>query len=145
MPTPLAEGFLVTGYNFPPSNPLEKFYKDYDKLFGTLMPDTFPFTFTNLTPSPADAYNLVLDAIQKVAFVAPTGDLLIPRKALRDELFSTTNVQGLTGILNCDQPPVGPGSSDPINFDGDCNPEIGVLITEVQCSSESSCAFVPVQ
>ncbi len=142
VPLPLAEGFLVSGYEFPSSNPLKKFFGDYDDLFGTLAPDSFPPTLTNLVPNAADAYNIVLDAVQNVAQIGPQGELRIPRKALRDALFfDTIDVQGITGILNCNQP--SPGGNGP-NFVGDCNPDLDVSITEIQCNSDgTSCAFVP--
>jgi len=147
MPLPLAEGFLVSAYDFDcadyPGNcnngPLADFYADYDDLFGTLLPN-FPFTITNLTPSAADAYGILLDAIEKVAIVINKNKMMIPRKALRDALLLETDVQGLTGALNCNNP--SPGGQGP-NFAGDCNPDIQVMITEVQCTSASSCQFVP--
>jgi branched-chain amino acid transport system substrate-binding protein len=61
-----------------------------------------------------DAFNIVKAAIEKVAVVESDGTIYIPRQALRDAVASTTNFQGLTGVLSC-------------NVDGDCaNPIIGV-------------------
>jgi branched-chain amino acid transport system substrate-binding protein len=49
-----------------------------------------------------DATNLLLDAIKTVAVQETDGTLKIGRQALRDELYATTDFQGITGILNCD-------------------------------------------
>jgi branched-chain amino acid transport system substrate-binding protein len=50
-----------------------------------------------------DAVNLVLDAIESVAVQDPDGTLHIGRQALRDALYATTDFQGVTGTLNCDE------------------------------------------
>jgi len=49
-----------------------------------------------------DATMMILNAIDKVA-VKEGGNLVIGRKALRDALLATKNMQGLTGMINCDQ------------------------------------------
>ncbi len=49
-----------------------------------------------------DAVNMVLDAIKSVAITGSDGTLYIPRTALRDAFFATTNYQGITGNLTCD-------------------------------------------
>mgnify|MGYP000104917646 FL=1 len=45
---------------------------------------------------------MILTAIDKVA-VKEGDNLVIGRKALRDALLATSNMQGLTGMINCDQ------------------------------------------
>jgi branched-chain amino acid transport system substrate-binding protein len=50
-----------------------------------------------------DATMMVLNAINKVAVVGPDGDLYIGRKALRDALYATKGMKGLTGTITCDQ------------------------------------------
>jgi branched-chain amino acid transport system substrate-binding protein len=55
-----------------------------------------------------DATNLVLDAIETVAF-REGGSTNIPRTALKDELFATSGYAGVVGELTC-------------NEFGDCNP-----------------------
>jgi branched-chain amino acid transport system substrate-binding protein len=47
-----------------------------------------------------DAANMIFAAIEKVA-VQEGDTLYIPRKALRDALFGTTDLTGLTGNLTC--------------------------------------------
>ncbi|MBS3918942.1 MAG: branched-chain amino acid ABC transporter substrate-binding protein [Deltaproteobacteria bacterium] len=48
-----------------------------------------------------DAAMIVFAAIEKVGKVAPDGTLHIGRKALRDALYATKNLKGLTGNLTC--------------------------------------------
>jgi len=61
-----------------------------------------------------DAFNMVKAAIEKVAVQQPDGTVIIPRQALRDAMYATSNFQGLTGVLTCTPT-------------GDCaNPTIGV-------------------
>ena len=51
-----------------------------------------------------DAAMMIFAAIEKVAKKAPDGTLHIGRKALRDALYATKNIKGLTGNVTCDQP-----------------------------------------
>jgi branched-chain amino acid transport system substrate-binding protein len=50
-----------------------------------------------------DATNLLLDAIEAVAMQEKDGTLYIGRQALRDALYATSEYQGLTGSLTCDE------------------------------------------
>ena len=47
-----------------------------------------------------DAANMLFDAIEAVA-IDEDGTLYIPRTALKDALFATSGVTGITGTLNC--------------------------------------------
>jgi branched-chain amino acid transport system substrate-binding protein len=49
-----------------------------------------------------DATMMILNAIDKVA-VKDGGNLYIGRKALRDALYATSRMKGLTGTITCDQ------------------------------------------
>ena len=49
-----------------------------------------------------DATMMILKAIDKAA-VKKGGNLVINRKAVRVALLATSNMQGLTGMINCDQ------------------------------------------
>ncbi|HET9879051.1 MAG TPA: branched-chain amino acid ABC transporter substrate-binding protein, partial [Candidatus Limnocylindria bacterium] len=63
-----------------------------------------------------DAANIVLNAIDEVALEGSDGTLYIPRTALRDAVFATSNYEGVTGTLTCDE-------------NGDCaDPKISVSI-----------------
>jgi branched-chain amino acid transport system substrate-binding protein len=50
-----------------------------------------------------DATMMVLNAISKVSVKGTDGNLYIGRKALRDTLYATKGLKGLTGTINCDQ------------------------------------------
>jgi len=73
-----------------------------------------------LAPFHAHAYDaalMVFAAIEKVAKKAPDGTLYIGRQQLRDALYATKDLKGLTGTINCDAY-------------GDCaDPRIAVYIT----------------
>jgi branched-chain amino acid transport system substrate-binding protein len=49
-----------------------------------------------------DAANMIFDCIEEVG-VDDGGTLHVGRQALRDCLFATSNFQGITGNLTCDQ------------------------------------------
>jgi branched-chain amino acid transport system substrate-binding protein len=48
-----------------------------------------------------DAFMMVKAAIEQVAVVKPDGSLQIGRQALRNALYGTSNLPGLTGTLTC--------------------------------------------
>jgi branched-chain amino acid transport system substrate-binding protein len=50
-----------------------------------------------------DAANVIFAAIERVAKADAQGNTYIGRKALRDELFATTRIKGITGTLTCNQ------------------------------------------
>jgi branched-chain amino acid transport system substrate-binding protein len=65
-----------------------------------------------------DAANMLFDAIEEVAIV--DGDALyIPRTALKDALFATQGLVGITGTLNC-------------NADGDCQSTATIGVYQVE-------------
>jgi branched-chain amino acid transport system substrate-binding protein len=76
-----------------------------------------------LAPFHAHAYDaaiMVFDGIEKVAKKGPDGTLYIGRQALRDALYATKDLKGLTGNVTCDQ------------F-GDCaDPRIAVYKTAIE-------------
>ena len=49
-----------------------------------------------------DAAFMIFAAVEKVAQKGPDGTLYIGRQALRDALYATKNLRGLTGNLSCD-------------------------------------------
>jgi branched-chain amino acid transport system substrate-binding protein len=49
-----------------------------------------------------DAANILMDAIEEVA-VEVDGTLYVGRQALREAIFATSNFEGITGTLNCDE------------------------------------------
>jgi branched-chain amino acid transport system substrate-binding protein len=59
---------------------------------------------------------MVFAAIEEVALEGSDGTLFIPRTALRDAFFATSEYPGITGTLTC-------------NEDGDCaDPKIAVSL-----------------
>ena len=64
-----------------------------------------------------DAANVLFDAIEQVAVENDDGSLSIPRTALRDEIFSTSGYEGLSGIITCDE-------------NGDCATDVVIGIFE---------------
>ncbi len=42
-------------------------------------------------------------AIEAVATEGPDGQLYVPKGALRDAIYATTDFQGVTGILSCSE------------------------------------------
>jgi branched-chain amino acid transport system substrate-binding protein len=48
-----------------------------------------------------DAANIIFDAIEAVAVDDGSGNLTIPRTALRDALMATSGYEGITGIITC--------------------------------------------
>jgi branched-chain amino acid transport system substrate-binding protein len=64
-----------------------------------------------------DAYNMLADAIEEVSF-DEDGTTYIPRTALRDAFFATSDYEGITGTLTCDE-------------NGDCA-DAKISVSEVQ-------------
>ncbi len=50
-----------------------------------------------------DAAIIVLDAIERVSVQDEDGTVHIPRQALRDELYATSGIVGVTGTFTCDE------------------------------------------
>ncbi len=85
----------------------EKFVPAYEAKFGTKPISSFH-------AHAYDAYNMVAAAIEKVAVTGADGSLSIGRQALRDALFATSGLMGLTGNITC-------------NANGDCaDPKIAM-------------------
>src|ERR671919_2546197 len=66
-----------------------------------------------------DAANMVFDAIEEVAIEGEGGSLLIPRTEFRDVLFATSNYEGITGTLTCDE-------------NGDCQQQATMAVNEIK-------------
>jgi branched-chain amino acid transport system substrate-binding protein len=91
-----AEGMYVSGPDLSFSNTLyQDFLAAYQENYGT--EPTAPFHAHAF-----DATNMILDAIEQVA-VEDNGTIHIPRQALRDALFATAGLEGITGTITCDE------------------------------------------
>jgi branched-chain amino acid transport system substrate-binding protein len=80
----------------PDSPERDAFASRYEAKFGAL-PSVVYYAHTS------DAANLLLDTIEAVAVAEDDGTLHIGRQALRDALYATSEYQGLTGSLSCDE------------------------------------------
>ncbi len=103
------EGMYFTGPDLSFGNDLyQTFLAEYKKDYGT--DPTAPFH-----AHAYDATNMILDAVEKVAVEDSDGTLYIPRQALRDALYATSGLDGITGTISCDE-------------NGDCaDPQISVV------------------
>jgi branched-chain amino acid transport system substrate-binding protein len=93
-----SEGMYVSGPDLSFSNTFyeETFLPAYRDKYGT--DPTAPFHAHAF-----DATNMILDAVEEVAQVGADGTLLIGRQALRDALYATSGMQGITGTITCDE------------------------------------------
>ncbi len=93
-----SDGMYVSGPDLAFSNEFYEgeFLPAYMASFGT--EPTAPFH-----AHAYDATNMVLDAVEKVAVQGNDGTLLIGRQALRDALYATADMQGITGTITCDE------------------------------------------
>lgn len=48
-----------------------------------------------------DATNILFAALEQVAVIEADGTIYVPRQALRDAIYATTDFQGITGTLSC--------------------------------------------
>ncbi len=92
-----AEGMYVSGPDLSFSNALyQDFLAAYQENYGS--EPTAPFHAHAF-----DATNMILDAIEKVVVVEDNGTIHIPRQALREALFATSGMDGITGTITCDE------------------------------------------
>jgi len=108
-----SDGMYASGPDLGFSNALyqDEFLPAYIEKYGT--EPTAPFHAHAF-----DATNMILDAIAEVGQESEDGTLLIGRQALRDALYATSGMEGITGTISCDE-------------HGDCaDPQISV--SEVQ-------------
>ena len=91
-----AEGMYISGPNLNFENELgQHFLKVHQEKYGEPPISAFH-------AHAYDATNMLLDAIAKVAVKDADGNLYIGRQALRDALFATKDMKGITGTLTCD-------------------------------------------
>lgn len=79
-----------------------------------------------------DATNILFAALEQVATTDADGTTYIPKGALRDAIYATTDFQGLTGVLSCSP-------------SGDCGaPVIGVYQISAENVANNSLPTAPV-
>ncbi len=93
-----SEGMYVSGPDLSFSNAFyqDEFLPAYMEKYGT--EPTAPFHAHAF-----DAANMIMDAIEAVAVEGGDGTLLIGRQALRDALYATSGMEGITGSITCDE------------------------------------------
>jgi branched-chain amino acid transport system substrate-binding protein len=72
----------------------------FDQLSAAYKTD-FGEPTSSFWPNAFDAFNIVAQAIQKVAIKQTDGSLLIPRTALKDAMYQIKDYEGVTGPLTC--------------------------------------------
>ncbi len=89
-------GMYFTGPAVLESHADDELRSEYELRYGEPPPgDSYAFGY--------DAANLLLDAIGRVAILDDDGTLHIGRQALRDELYATTDFEGVISRLTCDE------------------------------------------
>lgn len=92
-----ANGFYLSGPIPSPSdvaNPtLPAYQAAYKEQFGNPTADFNPNAF--------DAMTMLAAAVEKVAIKGDDGSLQIPRGALKDAMFATTDYAGISGVMTC--------------------------------------------
>ncbi len=91
-----AENVAVFFFSPTPPEGQDELASEYEARFG----ESLSFSFYSFT---YDATNMILDAIDAVAVQEEDGTLHIGRQALRDALYATSGLEGVTGRLTCDE------------------------------------------
>ncbi len=92
-----SEGTFSTYVPIPESEAFTQFRETYKATYGDEQGKLSPFS-----PHCHDAMAVILRAVDKVSYTS--GDsLVIPRKALADEVRATSNFPGLTGTITCSE------------------------------------------
>jgi branched-chain amino acid transport system substrate-binding protein len=92
-----AEGMYISGPDLAFSGELyDTFVADYNEILG--QDPNAPYH-----GHAYDAANMIFEAIEKVAKQDAEGNTLIGRQALRDALYGTSSLQGVTGNISCSE------------------------------------------
>jgi len=89
-------GMYFVGLISPEGPASDELASEYESRYGDL-PALPSYTYAY------DAANMLLNAIEAVAVQEEDGTLHIGRQALRDELYATADLAGVSGALTCDQ------------------------------------------
>ncbi len=94
------EGVYASFAETPETDPerLEAFDEQYEEMFGVNPSDLGPFHYHAY-----DSAMIVIQAIEAVAEEQDDGSLVIDREALIEAVRGTTDYDGLTGVLTCDE------------------------------------------
>jgi branched-chain amino acid transport system substrate-binding protein len=89
-------GMYFSGPSVPESPEYEEFVGRYEEAYGEAPIGSFH-------AQAYDASNMLFDAIEQVAEEQPDGSVSIGRQALLDAVAATSDFQGLSGTLTCDE------------------------------------------
>jgi branched-chain amino acid transport system substrate-binding protein len=92
-----ANGFYMSGPIASPGGTTSGLFGRYQQAYK----DQYGNPTASFNANAFDAFNIVAAAIQKVGIKGSDGSLTIPRVALKDQVFKTTDFQGVTGTLTC--------------------------------------------
>ena len=92
-----AEGFIASGPACAGDQYDNEFRPAYDELSGEENP------LSVFHCHAYDAVNMMIAAAEEVGIEGDDGTLYIPRQAFRDAMFATSDFEGLTGTLTCDE------------------------------------------
>lgn len=91
------DGFYMSGPIASPGETTSALADEYNAAYK----DQFGAPTAAFNTNSFDAFNIMAEAIKKVAIVGDDGSLTIPRVALRDAVFQTVEFPGLSGTLTC--------------------------------------------
>ncbi len=94
-----AAGFYMSGPIASPGATVSGLAAQYNAAYK----DQYGDPTASFNANAFDAFNLIAEAVKSVAIENSDGSVDIPRSALRDALFATTDYQGVTGSLTCNQ------------------------------------------
>ena len=92
-----ADGFYLSGPIASPGGTTSALLDEYNAAYK----DQFGDQTASFNANSFDAFNIMAEAITKVAIQGDDGSLTIPRVALKDAVFQTVGYAGLTGTLTC--------------------------------------------
>lgn len=76
---------------------------DLLKSFNAAYKDQFGAPTAAFNTNAFDAFNLIAQAVTSVAIENPDGSVSIPRQAMMDAILATSDYQGLSGTLTCNE------------------------------------------
>jgi branched-chain amino acid transport system substrate-binding protein len=92
-----AEGFVASG----PACAGETYENEFLPAYLEIVGEEQPLSVFHCHAY--DAMSMIIMAIEEVGIEGDDGTLFIPRQALRDALFATSEFEGLTGTVTCDE------------------------------------------
>ncbi|HEV2951785.1 MAG TPA: branched-chain amino acid ABC transporter substrate-binding protein [Actinomycetota bacterium] len=92
-----AEGMIMSG----PACAGDQYENEFLPAYNELSGEELPLSVFHCHAY--DAMSMIIASIEEVSIEGEDGTLYIPRQAFRDSLFATSDFEGLTGTLTCDE------------------------------------------